>query len=133
MNGCFPHFPLPNPPTRNREEFRALLGVRKYPKNEALVLWAGAMGISLEVEFWRRFWGRGLVGVGATFRCWGLCGWALLVTLAVLSLLGHGRSDGLSPSFVSWAHRCANARWGKICRDCSIGFGEAGSWRPPMI
>ncbi|WP_313587455.1 hypothetical protein, partial [Aquidulcibacter sp.] len=36
-----------------REEFRALLGVRKYPKNESLVLWAVAMGISAEgLDWW---------------------------------------------------------------------------------
>jgi hypothetical protein len=37
---------FPNLPFSLREEFRAFLGVRKYPKNESSVLWAGAMGIS---------------------------------------------------------------------------------------
>jgi hypothetical protein len=118
---------------RFREEFRALLGVRKYPKNESWVLWAGAMGISLVVEFWRRFWGRGLVGIGVTFLCWGLCGWALVLTFAVLSLLGYGRSGGLSLSFLSCAHGFANARWGKIWRDRLIGYELVRSRRPSVI
>ena len=41
---------LPTPPRqtiRNREGFRMLLGVRKCPENESLLLWAVAMGISV--------------------------------------------------------------------------------------
>jgi hypothetical protein len=52
--------------SRNREEFRALLGVRKYPKNESLVLWAVAMGISAEGLDWWGLLKPGLAGLGAT-------------------------------------------------------------------
>ncbi|MCZ8208820.1 MAG: hypothetical protein O9270_11595, partial [Aquidulcibacter sp.] len=62
-----PERPLspPRPPkqtTRNREGFRALLGVRKYPKNESLVLWAVAMGISAEGLDWWGLLKPGLAG-----------------------------------------------------------------------
>ncbi|MCZ8208015.1 MAG: hypothetical protein O9270_07445, partial [Aquidulcibacter sp.] len=49
-----------------REGFRALLGVRKYPKNESLVLWAVAMGISAEGLDWWGLLKPGLAGLGAT-------------------------------------------------------------------
>jgi hypothetical protein len=65
-NGGFLSGPLQNPPFRFREEFRALLGVRKYPKNESLVLWAVAMGISAEGLDWWGLLKPGLAGLGAT-------------------------------------------------------------------
>jgi hypothetical protein len=43
-----------------------LLGVRKYPKNESLVLWAVAMGISAEGLDWWGLLKPGLAGLGAT-------------------------------------------------------------------
>ncbi len=49
-----------------REEFRALLGVRKCPKNESLVLRAVAMGISAEGLDWWGLLKPGLAGLGAT-------------------------------------------------------------------
>jgi len=51
---------------RFREGFRMLLGVRKYPKNESLVLWAVAMGISAEGLDWWGLLKPGLAGLGAT-------------------------------------------------------------------
>ncbi|MFN9701418.1 MAG: hypothetical protein ACK57H_06035, partial [Hyphomonadaceae bacterium] len=56
----------PNQTSRFREEFRAPLGVRKYPKNESLVLWAVAMGISAEGLDWWGLLKPGLAGLGAT-------------------------------------------------------------------
>jgi hypothetical protein len=38
MNVRYRRTHVPNPPSSFREEFRALLGVRKYPKNESSVL-----------------------------------------------------------------------------------------------
>jgi hypothetical protein len=66
-NGRFSQLRDQNQPIRIREEFRALLGVRKYPKNESSVLWAGAMGISAEGLFWWGLLKRGLAGLGPTF------------------------------------------------------------------
>ncbi len=56
----------PKQTTRNREGFRMPLGVRKYPKNESLVLWAVAMGISAEGLDWWGLLKPGLAGLGAT-------------------------------------------------------------------
>jgi len=51
---------------RFREGFRMLLGVRKYPKNESLVLWAVAMGISAEGLVGCGCLGRGMAELGST-------------------------------------------------------------------
>jgi len=43
-----------------------LLGVRKCPENESLVLWAGAMGISADGLVWWGLLKPGLAGLGPT-------------------------------------------------------------------
>ncbi|MFN5554033.1 MAG: hypothetical protein ACK5BF_14310, partial [Hyphomonadaceae bacterium] len=53
-----------NQTNRFREGFRMPLGVRKYPKNESLVLWAVAMGISAEGLDWWGLLKPGLAGLG---------------------------------------------------------------------
>jgi hypothetical protein len=60
---CYLRLTFPNLPFPFREEFRALLGVRKYPKNESSVLNWMLWGF-------RQRWSLG-AGFGA--ECWSAC------------------------------------------------------------